>query len=243
MKSGRPKPGTSDMALCGVYYALVTQNKDEEKSIARIKVRFPWMPEGDKDQSHWARVVVPAAGEDFGTFTLPEVDDTVVVMFVAGDIRFPVVIGGMWNNTDTPPEVNENGNNDFRFIKSRAGSRLLFDDSSKTKLVMTDASNANYVGVGEFAAGGDGPNKMELSGPPEINGSATKGVAVSSMEGTVNLWCPKGTLKIDAKNVEFTGGDKTAVKAGADLKLESGGMASVSASQAIKVDGSKVKVN
>ena len=108
---------------------------------------------------------------------------------------------------------------------------------------MTDKSNGNYVGVGDFAGGGDGPNKMELGGPPEINGSAKKGVAISSMKGTVNVWCPNGTLKIDAKNVEFTGGDETAMKAGGDLTLEGGSMASVSASQAIKIDGSKVKVN
>jgi len=69
-----------------VYYAIVTQNDDCEDAVARVKVRYPWMPEGGKDQSHWAHVAVPMIGCEFGTYTLPEIDDTVYVVFMAGDI-------------------------------------------------------------------------------------------------------------------------------------------------------------
>ena len=230
------------MSLCGVYYAIVTQNKDESE-VARVKVRFPWLPDGDKDQSNWAPVAAPMVGDKFGTFTLPEVEDTVLVMFLAGDIRHPVVIGGIWNEKDTPPETNENGKNDFRFIKSRAGHRLLFDDSSSTKIVLTDSTNGNYVGVGTFSSGGDSPNKFEIAAPDPINGSPSAGVGVSSLKGTVNLWCPKGELKIKALNAEFTASDKAEIKAGGDLKLEGGMTGKVAASGAGKFEGSSAKVN
>lgn len=238
---GTPSPATGDMALCGVYYAIVTQNKDEEEKLGRIKVRFPWMPGGDQDQSAWAQLLVPMAGAEFGTFTLPEVDDTVAVVFLSGDINYPVVIGGVWSSVDKSPEVNENGKNDFRFIKSRSGHRLLLDDSDKTKVVLTDRTNTNYAGVGTYAEGGDSPNKMELQAPDAINGSPEKGVAIASMEGTVNLWCPSGTLKIEAKNVEITASDKADIKAGGAMKLE-GKSAQVSSSSAGKYEGSQIKV-
>jgi len=229
------------MAYCGVYYAIVTQNKDEDAKVARVKVRFPWMPGGDKDQSHWAGIAIPMSGDKFGTYTVPEVDDTVYVVFLAGDINHPVVIGGGWNKTDTPPEDNANGKNDFRFIKSRSGHRLLFDDSSKSKVVLTDKTNGNFVGCGEFAEGGDGANKMELLTAGAKGGSHKKGVAIASMEGTVNIWCPKGELKLTAKHVEMVATGKGEVKAGGDMTLE--GKAVKAAGMAGKFEGSKLKIN
>lgn len=243
MRTGNPKRPTSDMSLGGVYYAIVTQNKDEEKKLARIKVRFPWMPGGDQDQTHWARLAVPMIGAEFGTFTLPEVEDTVLVMFIAGDIRWPVIVGGIWNEKDKPPDVNENGKNDFRFIKSRAGSRLLFDDSDKTKTVLADFDNGNSIGAGQFAEGGDSPNKFEIKAPTAINGNPEKGVGATSSEGDVNIWCPNGTLTIKAKHAELTASDKAELKAGGAMTLEGGSQGIVNGSSAVKLDGSKVKIN
>ena len=39
-----------------------------------------------------------------GYFFSPEVDDEVIVAFDQGDIRYPYVIGGLWNGKDEPPE-------------------------------------------------------------------------------------------------------------------------------------------
>ena len=239
---GRPEPATGDMGLCGVYYAIVTQNKDEEKKMGRVKVRFPWLPGGDKDQSHWAQIAVPMSGDKFGTFVLPEVEDTVLVVFMAGNINHPVVIGGMWNKVDKPPEINEDGKNDFRLIKSRAGHRFMFDDTDKTKVVLTDYTNTNYFGVGMYAEAGGSSNKMELQTPQAINGTPEKGVAMCSMEGTFNIWCPNGTLKVEAKHIEFTASDKADVKAGGKLKLEGKSNAKNISTQASKYEGSTIKV-
>jgi uncharacterized protein involved in type VI secretion and phage assembly len=51
------------MTLARVYYAVVCQNKDEEKKLGRIKVRFPWLDQGDKDQAHWAQLATPMCGK------------------------------------------------------------------------------------------------------------------------------------------------------------------------------------
>ncbi len=242
MNTGGPKRDGSDMSLCGVYYGIVTQNKDDEQNLARVKVRLPWLPGGDADQAHWARLAAPMIGGEFGTFTLPEIDDTVLVMFIAGDIRWPVVVGALWNKTDEPPEKNENGKNDFRLIKSRAGHRLLFDDSAETKVVLADFKNEQYVGVGAFGSGGAGPNVMALDAPTGINGSSKEGVAFVSASGTINLWAPNGKLEVKAKDIELTAGDAAEVSSGQDMTLE-GTMGAVTASQKAEFGGAKVKVN
>jgi phage baseplate assembly protein gpV len=239
---GRPSSPTGDFGLCGIYYAIVMENKDAEMQLGRIQVRFPWMPGGDEDKGAWAQLCVPMEGDQFGTFTLPEKEDVVAVMFLSGDVRYPIIIGGVWSSVDKPPEVNENGKNDFRFIKSRAGHRMLLDDSPKTKVVLTDFNDTNYVGVGNYPEGGDSPNKMKLETPSPIYGSPEKGVAVCSMQGTVNVWCPKGTLTIKGKDIEITASQKANVKAGGELKLEGGMTGEATSTGPGKYEGSSIKI-
>ena len=240
---GVPSPATADPTLGGIYYAIVTDNKDDEKKLGRVKVRFPWLDGGGSDESSWAHIAVPMIGDGFGTWFLPEVDDVVAVVFIAGDINHPMVVGGVWSSIDKPPEVNEDGKNDFRMIKSRSGHRVQFDDSAETKLVITDKDDANYMGIGRFAEGGSSPNKMEMATPSGINGSPESGVAVNSEMGTLNIWCPKGTLKVAAKNIEITAMTTIDIKAGGDMTHESGTKGSFCGLAGVKMVGSKTAIN
>ena len=112
----------------GVAIAIVTQNKDED-GLCRVKVRYPWH---DKPrESYWARVAVPMAGSGRGTVFIPEVGDEVLVGFEREDLRFPYVLGALWNGKDKPPLANGDGANDKRIIKSRKKHYLLFDDGAQ----------------------------------------------------------------------------------------------------------------
>jgi uncharacterized protein involved in type VI secretion and phage assembly len=111
----------------GVAIALVTQNKDDEK-MCRVKVRYPWHDQ--PTESYWARLSAPMAGNDRGVVMIPEVGDEVLVAFEREDLRFPYILGALWNGQDAPPVTNDDGNNDKRMIKSRDAHYLLFDDNS-----------------------------------------------------------------------------------------------------------------
>jgi uncharacterized protein involved in type VI secretion and phage assembly len=112
----------------GVAIALVTQNKDD-KRLCRVKVRYPW---NDKPQeSHWARLATPMAGKERGMVLIPEVGDEVLVGFERGDLRFPYVLGALWNGKEKPPLANSDGKNDKRILMSRKKHYLLFDDGDK----------------------------------------------------------------------------------------------------------------
>ena len=112
----------------GVAIALVTQNKDDEGQ-CRVKVRYPWH---DKpSESYWARLAMPMAGNDRGLVLIPEVGDEVLVVFEREDLRFPCVLGALWNGKDKPPFANNDGKNDRRILKSRKKHYLLFDDGTR----------------------------------------------------------------------------------------------------------------
>ena len=112
----------------GVAVAIVRDNQDKT-GMGRVQVSFPWHSQAQ--ESHWARVATPMAGNKRGIYFLPEVNDEVLVAFDRGDVRFPYVIGSLWNGKEPPPETNGDGKNDVRVIHSRADHKITINDGSK----------------------------------------------------------------------------------------------------------------
>jgi uncharacterized protein involved in type VI secretion and phage assembly len=76
------------------------------------------------------------AADGCGVFFLPNPGDAVVVVFQGGDMRFPIVIGAVWNGTDKPPANNADGKNSVCVIKSRRGHVIrLNDDKDKGETI------------------------------------------------------------------------------------------------------------
>ena len=74
---------------------------------------------------------MPMAGKERGLVSIPEVGDEVLVAFEREDLRFPYVLGALWNGKDKPPLANRDGKNDKRILKSRKKHYLLFDDGAR----------------------------------------------------------------------------------------------------------------
>ena len=111
----------------GIHLGVVVDNKDGADNPGyRVRVKFPTL--APDEQSWWARIAVPMAGAERGTYVLPEIDDQVLVVFEHGDINKPIVIGAVWNKKQEPVEYNQTGKNNTKLIKSRAGHRVIFDD-------------------------------------------------------------------------------------------------------------------
>jgi uncharacterized protein involved in type VI secretion and phage assembly len=179
----------------GVAIAVVTQNKDDEGQ-CRVKVRYPWH-EHPRD-SYWARLATPMAGNGRGLVTIPEVDDEVVVAFEREDIRFPIVLGALWNGKDAPPLANDDGKNDKRILKSRKKHYLLFDDGARGTvelahekrrrvtidddgIVVTD-ENGNQVKIESTS----GAMTIEAKGQLNIKGTTVTIEATSTLELKAN---------------------------------------------------------
>ncbi|MBN9127373.1 MAG: hypothetical protein J0I90_07300, partial [Nitrosospira sp.] len=87
----------------GVVVGIVTNNRDPD-NMHRVKVRFPWLSQND--ESNWARVASPMAGNGRCAYFLPEVDDEVLLAFEHGSIEHPYVVGSLWNGRDQAHESN-----------------------------------------------------------------------------------------------------------------------------------------
>lgn len=195
-----------DRGMRGVVVGIVTDNEDPE-DLGRVKLSYPWRDADD--ESYWARLATPMAGDDMGTYFLPEEGDEVLVAFEEGDIHHPYVLGALWNGAEKPPEDNADGNNDVRKVRSRSGHEIVLDDSEGEgrveittngghDIVLDDADNGSKITIEDA-----GQNEIVLdstSGAIEISG-ATK-------------------LSIEAPLIEMKGDGNVTIEASGILNLK-----------------------
>lgn len=194
--------------LFGVYPALVTDVRDPEGQ-GRVEIKLPFLaPDAQESARAWARLATMMAGAERGTWFVPDPGDEVLVSFIAGDPRHPVVVGALWNGVDAAPKAMEpSGSNDHRAIVSRQGHQLDFDDSSSDSSVTLSTSQGHTVRLSdapqaeiviEHARGAQ--ITIDASGAIEIR--ATTRATVKAPAGTT-LETPK--LEVTAGLSKFAG--------------------------------------
>jgi uncharacterized protein involved in type VI secretion and phage assembly len=135
--------------IFGAVIAVVS-NVDDPDRLGRVKVRYPWLK--DDSESPWARLVSFMAGAGRGAVFRPETGDEVLVLFEHGDMRFPYVIGALWNGKDQmPSERGTDGDNAVRLIKSRSGHQIVIDDTAGAEKVTVHDKAGNSI---ELSSGG-----------------------------------------------------------------------------------------
>lgn len=188
----------------GVYPALVTDIADPDGQ-GRVKVQLPWSPDGNGGGYNvWARLATLMAGNNRGTWFIPDVDDEVLVTFEAGDPRRPYVVGALWNGQDVPPESMDGaGENNIKSIVSRQGIRITLDDSSGQESLTLETPQQRIVVD-------DGARSVEIS---DANGNTvlmdSSGVTVTaSAKVTVNgstMEVNAGMVTVNAGMSKFSG--------------------------------------
>lgn len=184
-------PDDQSGGVSGVAVAIVTNNKDP-KGMGRVKLTYPWRDA--EDESFWARIAMPMAGTNRGTYFLPEVDDEVLVAFEDDDIHHPFVLGALWNGDDMPPEDNADGKNDVRKIRSRSGHEIVMDDADAGgKVAIT--TNAGHEIVLDDTRGSEQITVTDQSGTSSITLDGTGAIDLSSST----------SISIDTTSLELTG--------------------------------------
>jgi len=140
----------------GSYLAKVVAVNDPE-GLSRVQLRLISFdgPE-QQDAPLWARVAVPFAGNNRGAFFIPDVDDEVLVSFVNGDPRQPIVIGGLWNgNADVPEQLGGNGDRVDRWtFTGKAGTRVAIVEEQPSDATISFTTPGGVSGELTDAGGG-----------------------------------------------------------------------------------------
>jgi phage baseplate assembly protein V len=128
---------TTDNRFYGVEEGEVTAIDQDISKEGIIKVK---LVRRDDQMELECRMCNCQAGNNYGFFFIPEVGDEVLVAFIQGDMRLPVILGGLYNGVDKPPAEHPR----LRRIQSVNGHRISFIDAtekngSKGALVIEDA--------------------------------------------------------------------------------------------------------
>jgi uncharacterized protein involved in type VI secretion and phage assembly len=204
------EPADADGSVHGVVVGIVTNNRDPQ-GLHRVKVKFPWLSLAD--ESHWARVAAPMAGNDRGAYFLPEVDDEVLVAFEHGSVDHPFVLGALWNGKDKAPENNDVGSNDNRGFKSRSGHILRLGDAAGKECVeIIDKTGSNRI----------------------VITSSDNKISIEAV-GDIDIVSSSGKLTLSGLSVE--------IKSQAGIKVQAGTTVDVNANAQVSIQGALVKLN
>ena len=256
------RPQQRGNEIYGVVVGIVRDIKDPQ-NLGRVKVDFPWMGESseavaissaeDRAHSFWARIANLMAGKERGSFFIPEVGDEVLVAFEHGEVDRPYILGTLWNADDPPPEqMDSDGKNEIRSIRSRSGHVISFNDSDDSpsirivdqtgdnSITIDSADNAMAIKVkGDFSVEVEGNISIKTQGKLEVEAAQD-----ASLKTDANLKAEAGA------NCDIEASGPAKLKSSAKLELDGTGQAeikaatvSVNGSAMTEVKGGLVKIN
>jgi uncharacterized protein involved in type VI secretion and phage assembly len=234
-----------DRSLRQLAIGTVTNVKDPDKT-GRVKLKVPSI--SDKDETAWARVVSLGAGPGRGAQFTPEVGDEVLVAFIGGDQRFPMVVGGLWSKKNAPPIPSPASKDDVdkRSIMFGSGSNLTASaDDKKKKAVfkLEHADPANFLALAE--------NGIEIQAQPKGKLLLKVGKASIEMDGNGDISIKGVNIKISGSKAITVDGQNLTVKGKMGALVDGGGSkldlkkpsANLSSSGITGIKGSMVKLN
>ncbi|MBD2700755.1 type VI secretion system tip protein VgrG [Spirosoma sp. BT702] len=210
-------------AVRGLQIGVVSRLDDPEGE-NRIQVKVPTI--STAEEGIWARISTLDAGNQRGTFFLPEVGDEVIVGFLNEDPRFAIVLG-MVNSSNKPAPLTAADANPEKGYVSREKLKLVFNDEKKSITVETPGGRKITLDDDKkhIQLEDKNGNRILLSG---------NGISIESA----------GELVLKAqKDIKVEGKMNVNMKATLNFKAEGSAGAEVSSSAITVLKGSLVQIN
>jgi uncharacterized protein involved in type VI secretion and phage assembly len=214
-----------------IVVGVVTNNSDPQK-LGRVKVKFPYLTE---QESFWAPVLVPSAGNERGISMLPVAGEQVVVAFENGDSSYPYVLGSVFNGKDTPGEE----------LAVQDGSYAMKSDhkamiAAKEDITLRTEQGKWIIEVksGEITETVNSPGNYTGQFDGKYDLTTTGAMTVESKQG-VTIKAPQ--ISLEAQGTMAIKGAQVSVEAQAQLELK-GPQVSVNGSAMVAISGGLINI-
>lgn len=225
---------TKSQSPRSVVVGIVTNNNDPD-GLGRVKVKLPTMP--GNEESHWARLVTPMAGDGRGIEFIPEVNDEVLIAFEHDDSHRPFVLGSLWNGKDKPPEpsdalLSSTGKVERRIIRSRSGHTITLDDTDgKEKISIVDKTGKNSIEIDSAN------NSLEVKAGSKVEIHTQVGHKIILDDSGISIEAgPAKDLTLKAQNIKLEASMGMEMKANTSMSIE-GSMTTVKGTATMDLDG------
>lgn len=237
----------------GLVQGTVADN-GSSKEPGMVKVEFTaW--ESGKNICEWIPLLRPYAGNDYGSYLMPEVGDIVLVGFIGTDHKRPVVLGSLFPASASFKSQSFQEKNTLRRMKTKGGIELSLSDESGQEsieavtpggLTLSIDDGKNTISLKDKG----GKNALELDcqgGELRLAASSKISIKVGScelsmdgMSGKLDISC--GMLSVSAtQKADLDGGQMLGVKGGV-LNLEGTQTATLKGGAMTQVSGGMVKL-
>lgn len=210
--------------LAGTHLARVRSVEDPEGN-GRVQVQIH-ATDPDETALLWARVATSFAGNNYGSFFIPDVDEEVLVVFAGNDARYPVVIGAMWTGAHEVPEEIPGKNVDRWSISGKNGTRIAIVEEAQGQEMVKISTPGRASATLSDANGGEivltvGTNTMTMDS------------AGISFETAGEFSVQAQTITLGATSVTVTAGNSDFSGNTSSAKLTTGSVVSGMYSQGI----------
>lgn len=211
---------SNSSAMMNLVTAIVKENWNDEYK-GHVKVEYILGEEGQKT-SGWVRVLQIYAGNQYGSYIVPEIGSEVLVGFIRGDFDNPVILGCLYNPQNKMQPQLPNKDNSIKSLKTKGGHEITFSEEKGKEKIQINT-----------------PAKLSISLDDENKKIEIKD---SSSENSVLIDSKSGNLSINAKKkIELAcGSSKIEIEANA-IKITSGTV-DISAKQTLNTSSQSMKM-
>ena len=223
----------------GLYAGTVKAIDGDPNDQYRVQVMIPALK--NSGDGIWAMMSQFYATSSAGSFFYPETGSEVIVGFMHGDPRFPVILGSLYNSKNAPAETPAQANPKKSIISAKKLT-LEFDDENKVLTLKTPGGNTIEMDdSGGITVKDSNGNSIKM---------ASSGVTIDSA-GSLTLKASQGVSIEGATGIDLkaSGGDVTMkglnVTAEAQIKFSGKGtaQAELNGSGQVTVQGGIVMIN
>lgn len=183
----------------------------------RVLVSLPLLQAASGD-GVWARFGSYYASNAIGACFYPEIGDEVVVAFLSGDPRYPVILGSLYSKAKPPPVTPQSGNNTKKLV-SRAGVTIEIDEDKKILRLTTPANQSIVLDDdgGAVTLKDKNGNSIALNG----DGIAIKsgGDITLSASGSVSLTAQKSLTATGTSSAKISSTGSVQISGNAGVAL------------------------
>jgi phage protein D/phage baseplate assembly protein gpV len=226
----------------GTHLGKVKQINEDPDAEYRVLIELGAFQNSSNSNTIWARLAANYASNQAGFFFFPEVGDEVLVTFINGDPRFPVIIGSLYSST-VKPMFEPDAENSTKAIHSKTGIALVFNEKDKILTIQTPGGNTVVLDdkEGQITLNDSNSNSAVLN-KDGISLSSPKDIVLDA-KGNINLKAVSG-ITMEASGGDLTGkGLNISLEAQVSMKAAGNASAEFSASGQTALKGAIVMIN
>jgi Rhs element Vgr protein len=206
-----------------IMVGTVKQIDQDPDGEFRVLVTLPLLQATD---GVWARFGSFYASKNIGSDFYPEIGDEVIVAFLSGDPRYPVILGSLYSKFNPPPYTPDNKNS-IKSFWTKSGMHIDFVETDPSILITTPAKQ-NI--------------KIDDKGKSIVVTDVT-GNTITMDTGGITIKSPKDITITADGSISMSAGTSFDIKAGTSLSAKASTTTQVNCDGPITIKGATVALN